>query len=99
MDLLRHFQIFLILAEFILINCKTHYCSRSLCHDKQRHVACHFSGHFGPKCPKNARIVKLSQRDIKQILHEHNRLRNKIANGEESGFESASRMTTMVKSG
>ncbi|XP_055371242.1 antigen 5 like allergen Cul n 1-like [Condylostylus longicornis] len=71
------------------------WCDPKLCHNSgEKHVACGNTGSLGSKCPSDAVVI-----DVKPFkdyfLHEHNRLRNKIAMGYVPGYKSAARMATM----
>lgn len=75
----------------------TNYCSSDLCPTGYKHIACGNSGSWSPKCPSNRKMVQLSDSNINDILDQHNHARNKVANGEVSGYSTASRMGTMVR--
>lgn len=72
------------------------YCDSNLCPPGLKHIACKNSGSFAATCPKDRKLVDLSESDIKLILDHHNKFRNKIANGDQVGFLPAARMATMV---
>lgn len=74
----------------------TDYCAPALCPYNGPHVACGHSGAFDSSCPADGQLAALSEADIKTILKIHNEYRNKIAIGNEAGFEPATRMATMV---
>jgi hypothetical protein len=55
-----------------------------------------FAQQFGSECPSDAYIVEMTD-DIKaSILTAHNLRRDRVAKGEIAGFDSVSRMPTMV---
>ena len=60
------------------------------------HITCGATGQFSPSCPSDRRSVKVTETVRKQILDLHNKHRQKIAGGNEPGFKTAARMTTMV---
>lgn len=82
------------LVEFVTSD--ENYCDPGLCPAGVKHIACGSSGDFDPSCPADRQLVALSDTDIQSIVDTHNRLRNLIANGDQSGFNPASRMATMV---
>ncbi|CRL03995.1 CLUMA_CG017113, isoform A [Clunio marinus] len=87
----------IILLASVLITCnafKSDYCK--MCPKGLRHVACGNLGRFSSSCPSDRKLVNLSPDNIKSILDNHNKWRNKIANGNEKGFKSAKRMATMM---
>lgn len=89
------FKVF-ILALFVgSIQSATDYCSKDLCNGK-KHIACGNSGQFSPSCPSDRKMVEIGDKEMQLILQTHNKLRNKIAKGEQSGFSPAKRMATMV---
>lgn len=61
-----------------------------------KHVTCDTTAHFLSSCPPDAKVVDLSYDDVDQILDLHNKYRNKIASGQEAGFQPASKMPTIV---
>ena len=83
----------LLLSSFV--TCETNYCLTSLC-SGLKHIACENSGDFSPSCPSDRKILDLFEEHKQLILDEHNKLRNKIASGQEIGFNKAAMMTTMV---
>lgn len=89
----------LLLIAFFVGSVKTDniYCDPSLCPKGVHHVACGNSGEFNSTCPPDRTLVPLSNANIQVIVQNHNSLRNKIANGEQAGFQPAIRMATMVK--
>lgn len=72
------------------------YCGRDDLCPGEPHITCGATGQFLSNCPPEARDVLLTSQHIDQILNLHNKFRNKIASGNEPGFNSAVRMTTMV---
>jgi hypothetical protein len=78
------------LTTFVSIDA-VDYCS--LC---KNHIACNNNELFWSNCSSNAQIIPLTEKNIEAILDGHNKLRNKIAGGEEKGFNSASKMMTLV---
>lgn len=89
------FKIFVLTLFIGSIQSATDYCSKDLCGNK-KHIACGNSGNFYPACPADREMVEMGDKEIQQILKVHNKLRNKIANGDQNGFSPASRMATMV---
>lgn len=73
----------------------TNYCLTPLC-SGLKHIACDNSGDFDPSCPSDRKFLDLYEEHRQLILDEHNKLRNKIASGQEIGFKTASMMSTMV---
>ncbi|CAG9810783.1 unnamed protein product [Chironomus riparius] len=72
------------------------YCSHNLCSlTEYKHITCTATGDLSPSCSSNAQIIDLTGADKKKILDLHNRYRNRIANGDESGFSSAAKMATL----
>lgn len=86
------------LACLVSIECRNDedFCDPALCPTGAKHIACGHSGEFDPSCPADRKLLHLSKQDIGLILRTHNFYRNKIANGDEAGFQPASRMATMV---
>ena len=73
------------------------YCSHNLCSlTEYKHITCTATGDLSPSCSSNAQIIDLTGADKRKILDLHNRYRNRIANGDESGFSSAAKMATLV---
>lgn len=91
--MLKIWQFLVLVANFV--SCQTDYCSSSLCSDLE-HIGCNHSGDFHPSCPNDKKIISFTDDDKQLILDEHNKLRNKLASGQQIGFKTASRMTTMV---
>ena len=80
-----------------LVSCDNdRFCDSSLCRSGNQHIACDHSGDFHESCPEDRHIVHLAHDDIQLIVDTHNQNRNKIANGDEPGFNPARRMATMV---
>ena len=77
------------------------YCKTDKCDlESYRHITCDFktSASFKKNCNKGARVLEFTD-DIKQKwVDAHNKYRNKIANGESPGFNTAANMATMVSS-
>lgn len=73
------------------------YCQADICGLTEfNHITCEATGEFSPSCPSDARSVPITE-DIKaKILDLHNKHRNKIAGGNEPGYNTAAKMTTMV---
>ena len=86
----------LVVACFLGLVSAENYCDPKLCPAGVKHIACGNSGNFSPSCPSDKRIAAISGAYQELIVDVHNTLRNKIANGDQSGFPSASRMATMV---
>lgn len=75
------------------------YCSHDLCSlTGYKHITCTATGDLSPSCSSNAQIIDLTDADKQKLLDLHNQYRNKIANGNEPGFQSAAKMATMVSS-
>lgn len=73
------------------------YCSHNLCSlTEYKHITCTASGDLSPSCSSNAQVIELTAADKRKILDLHNKHRNKIANGDVSGFSSAAKMATLV---
>ena len=89
MELIIKFLIIFILAT---ITSASEYCN--ICLD---HVACNNDNQFKSTCPSNAKMVWMSSSSVKTFLNTHNKNRNKIASGSQSGFKTASQMTRLVK--
>lgn len=89
------FKIFVLTLFIGSIQSATDYCSKELCGNK-KHIACGNSGNFYATCPADRKMVEIGDKEVQQILKVHNKLRNKIANGDQEGFSPASRMATMV---
>ncbi|XP_070492977.1 venom allergen-1-like [Chironomus tepperi] len=95
MKLLNSLKFLQILLMSNFVASQTDYCSTSLC-SGWKHIACENSGDFDPFCPPDRKILDLYDEHKQLIVDEHNKLRNKIASGQEIGFNSASMMSTMV---
>jgi hypothetical protein len=88
---------FILFSLFItLIRSHSEYCDQDLCPNRQNHIGCGNSGEFNPTCPPDRQLVNLTRTDVQLFLNNHNKLRSRIANGDEVGFLPASRMATMV---
>lgn len=88
----------ILLAFFIaLVRSESKYCDPNYCSRGLKHIACESSGSFAPTCPKDRSLVNVTRTVIQKILDHHNKLRSRIANGDEVGFKPAARMATMVK--
>lgn len=74
------------------------YCDPNLCPSGRIHIACNHTGTFNVSCPPDRALVNFSDAEVLLILDTHNSLRNKIASGNESGFNSAAKMSKLVKS-
>lgn len=80
------------------------YCREDLClqYDQlgrlvqKKHVACGNSGSFAEDCPTGRTLFKIDPQIRAFIIHLHNEARNRLANGSLPGFESASRMPSVV---
>lgn len=72
------------------------YCDPKLCSSGVKNIACDNDGAFSSSCPADRKLITLSQADIQSIVYNHNTLRNKIASGNQAGFNQAKRMTSMV---
>lgn len=85
-------------AMFVgLSSCITDYCGQGLCSQTGfRHVTCDVKEKFLQSCPSDARTIQFTYSNIQQILDLHNKLRNKIAGGNESNFNAAAKMNTLV---
>lgn len=67
------------------------YCA--ICPD---HIVCHNNGSFYSTCPTDATMVVLDTNMRNLIVHTHNLLRNKVASGNQVGYNSATKMFKMV---
>lgn len=63
-----------------------------------QHTTCGATGGFLSTCPSSARIIKLTAADQQYLMDGHNKLRHKIASGNEPGFSPSKFMATMVRS-
>ncbi|CAG9802164.1 unnamed protein product [Chironomus riparius] len=92
-------KVIIIISSIIAISLATDYCDPKICTNKPNptfpHIGCGASGKLASTCPSDGEYIELTDEHKKIILEEHNKLRNKIANGEESGFEPAKKMVTM----
>jgi hypothetical protein len=88
-----------ILSIFASIASSTDYCDPQVCtvppNPVYKNIGCGATDKLGPKCPPDAKYIKFTAEHKKIILDEHNKLRNKIAGGDQNGFSTASRMSTM----
>lgn len=74
------------------------YCNTDKCDlESYRHITCDFkdSATFKKSC-KKPRILGFSDEIKQKWVEAHNKYRNKIANGESPGFNTAANMATMV---
>lgn len=89
----------IILAALASTVSSTDYCDPKVCtipgNPTLPNIGCGATNKLGPKCPSDAKYIKFTDEHKKIILDEHNKLRNKIAGGGQSGFNTASRMSTM----
>lgn len=73
------------------------YCGKGMCKlSPHKHITCDTIAHFLSTCPKDARVVDLTYENVDQIIDLHNEYRNRIAGGNETGFDTAAKMPTMV---
>lgn len=86
----------IVVSCFLGLVSAVNYCDPKLCPAGVKHIACEHSGSFSPSCPSDKRIAAISEANQELIVDVHNTLRNRIANGDQSGFPSARRMATMV---
>ncbi|XP_065365454.1 antigen 5 like allergen Cul n 1-like [Calliphora vicina] len=89
--------VFAILLTICIIEAtrsQTNYCSANLCKG-DKHVACNNKGKFAAACSKNAKIIRITPKLRQRIVHKHNSLRNRVANGGVNGYKGAVRMATM----
>jgi hypothetical protein len=95
----KMFKFFLLLFLTKFSQCAVYnYCNQELCvKSGHKHITCGSTGDLSPSCSWDANIVELTKADRKKILHLHNKFRNRIAGGDEEGFSTATRMTTMVR--
>jgi hypothetical protein len=89
-----HFPIVFI-ALFGCAVAASDYCAKDLC-ESGKHIACENAGDFASTCPADKQILSIGKKQIQLILKEHNKLRNKIASGNQTGFHAATKMSTMV---
>lgn len=73
----------------------TDYCSTDLC-KTPKHITCEMKEIQAKAAEGCARILDLNDEAIQAFVDAHNKKRNLIANGEQPGFNSASRMATVV---
>lgn len=87
-----------IIVVLLGLVCATDYCSEEICAHRPgtSHISCNHSGNFSSSCPSDAKIIQFSKELKELAVDAHNRMRNKIASGEQSGFPSSSQMATMV---
>ncbi|KAJ6644480.1 Antigen 5 like allergen Cul n 1 [Pseudolycoriella hygida] len=78
-------------VTFVTSKKKVDYCSKDIC-PKRDHVRCGNDGSFGPKCPKKAQVITITDELKRLILKTHNDLRKDISAGNYKGLESAKRM-------
>ncbi|KAG5667676.1 hypothetical protein PVAND_015648 [Polypedilum vanderplanki] len=72
------------------------YCNQDLCKlTSYKHITCTATGDFSPSCSADASEVSLTDSDKQKILKLHNKHRNKIASGNEPGFNPATKMLTV----
>lgn len=81
-----------ILGLSIRAEAVTNFCDARLCGMGGTNIGCYNSGRM--QCADT--VVLFNSSLIALTLDEHNRLRQKIASGNEPGFPPAARMTTMV---
>lgn len=94
------FKFVLITLSIGLASCAIqNYCKTDKCDlESYRHITCDFkdSASFKKSCGKKARVLEFTDEIKQKWLDAHNKYRNKIANGESPGFNSAANMATMV---
>lgn len=87
----------LIVSSISFASSVINYCGQGLCNlTGYRHITCDATGDFLTSCPSDARVVPMSDDYQQKILEIHNSYRNKLASGDEPGFNSATRMNTVV---
>jgi hypothetical protein len=79
-------------ALFAIASAATNYCDPNLCTNPGNHVACGFQGKASKKCTGSITFDKAQKQ---RILDAHNKLRQKIASGQQSSFSPANRMATL----
>lgn len=91
-------SVLLVALSIIGITSGDAFCGRQdLCRPPSQHISCGASETgLSPTCERGTREIELTSQQIEQILKTHNEVRNKIASGNEPGYKSAARMTTMV---
>lgn len=73
------------------------YCDQDLCGlTEYNHITCGATGAFSHSCPRDKREVEMTEAMKTQLLDEHNKKRNAIAGGNEPGYQTAAKMSTMV---
>lgn len=73
----------------------TDYCSTDLC-KTPKHITCEMSAIQEKAASGCAKILDLDDEAIQAFVDAHNKKRNLIANGDQPGFNSATRMATVV---
>uniref|UniRef100_A0A6B2E6R9 Putative antigen 5-like salivary protein n=1 Tax=Phlebotomus kandelakii TaxID=1109342 RepID=A0A6B2E6R9_9DIPT len=63
--------------------------------DGEEHIACEPNSFGTPTNVRNIQVVQLSDADKQSIVDRHNNFRRKVAQGQESGLPSASKMEEM----
>ena len=93
-------RIVLITASIGLVSTQTtvqvnDYCDTKICDGSgNKHITCDMLKiQANPTC---ARVLELNAENKQAFVDAHNKLRNKIANGEQPGFKSATNMATVV---
>lgn len=93
------FSTLFIFASLVAFAISTDYCDPKVCtvppNPTYPNIGCGASDSLGPNCPSDAKYIKFTDEHKKIILDTHNKLRNKIAGGEQNGFSTAAAMTTM----
>ncbi|KAG5683321.1 hypothetical protein PVAND_012607 [Polypedilum vanderplanki] len=86
----------LIVLVFAAFASATDYCDPKVCtippNPVYKHVACGFNGEANKRCTG---YIQLTDAQKQLILDTHNKLRNKIASGQQPGFKPAANMATM----
>ncbi|XP_053684093.1 antigen 5 like allergen Cul n 1-like [Sabethes cyaneus] len=86
----------IVLVALLVESQATNYCDPDLCPQRGPHVGCHASRGFSPNCGNKYEAIEMTNGRKQQILHQHNKLRSNIAQGEYRGFPTASRMATLL---
>lgn len=80
-----------------LLSAEYDYCQANLCRPNLKHIGCGNTGNFGPNCPTERTLIRMTSRLKAYLLAKHNEARSNIAIGKISGYKTAERMVEMVR--
>ncbi|XP_055842610.1 antigen 5 like allergen Cul n 1-like [Episyrphus balteatus] len=87
-------KLLVVLIGFVGFVAAVNYCDKALC-GNAKHISCNATGKFSDICKKTAKLATFTADDKKAIVKGHNALRNDLASGKITGYDTCPRMATM----